>query len=128
LFCGSAECNVTYTMDGLTIQQVGAYTVVEFHTPSLMDPMKLEDVGASFYHLVDNEDRRWVILDFERVEYVSSQFIGILLTMQKKLAKLPKSKLVVCGVGPWLAELLKITRLDKVLKLRATQKEAVAER
>jgi anti-sigma B factor antagonist len=109
----------------LTITEIEKYTVVEFRTPSLMDPAVLEQIGQSVYRLVDAEDRRMLVLDFERVEYLSSQAIGIVLTLNKKLAKLKHTSLVLCGVGPKLMELIKITRLDKVLKIKPSQKEAV---
>lgn len=109
----------------LTVQRVEKYTVVEFKTHSLMDPLDLQNVSDALYHLVDNEDRRQIILDFERVQYLSSQAIGIVINLQKKLSKLPHSKMVLCSVGPKLMELLKITRLDKVLTIRVSQKEAL---
>src|SRR5665213_2394756 len=109
----------------LTITEIEKYTVVEFRTPSLMDPTLLENIGQAVYRLVDAEDRRLLVLDFEQVEYLSSQAIGIVLTLNKKLAKLKHTSLVLCGVGPKLMELIKITRLDKVLKIKASQKEAV---
>ena len=112
-------------MDGLLIQSVGAYTVVEFHTPSLMDAVQLQTLADQLYKLVGIEDRRWIVLDFEKVEYVSSQFIGILMVLNKRLAELPKSKLILCGIGPKLQELLHITRLDRILDIRPTQEEAV---
>ena len=85
----------------------------------------LEQMGQVIYRLVDEEDRRLIVLDFEHVDYLSSQAIGMVLTVHKKLAKLKHTSLVLCGVGPKLMELLKITRLDKVLKVKPTQKEAV---
>jgi anti-anti-sigma factor len=115
-------------MEGITTQELGRYIVVEFHTPSLMDPVKLTEIGESLYRLVDLEDRRCLVLDFEEVQYVSSQFVGILMGLHKRLSKLPKSRLICCSVGPRIAELLKITRLDKVLEIRPSQKEAVADR
>jgi anti-anti-sigma regulatory factor len=45
--------------------------------------------------------------------------------MNKKLGQLGHSKLVLCGVGQKLMDLLKITRLDRLLTIRPTQKEAV---
>lgn len=109
----------------LTIQDIEKYTVVLFRTPSLMDPVMLEAIGQAVYRLVDAEDKRMIILDFEQVEYLSSQAIGIVLTLNKKLSKLKHTSLVLCGVGPKLMELIKITRLDKILQIRASQKEAV---
>lgn len=115
-------------MEGITTQEVGRYMVIEFHTPSLMDPVKLTEMGESLYRLVDLEDRRCLILDFEQVQYVSSQFVGILMMLHKKLSKLPKSRLILCSLGPRIAELLRITNLNKVLEIRPSQKEAIADR
>lgn len=109
----------------LTIQDVEKYTVVEFRTASLMDPIVLENISAALYAIVDEQDRRRIVLDFEPVEFISSQAIGIVLTLKKKLGALPHSKLVLCGVGDRLMELIKITRLDKVLTIKPTQREAV---
>jgi anti-sigma B factor antagonist len=109
----------------LNIQQIGLFTVVEFRTASLMDPIELEEIGQALYQLVDEQDRRMLILDFEQVQYLSSQAIGILLTLNKKLGGLKKSKLILCAVGPALMELLRITRLDRVLTIKTSQKEAL---
>ena len=108
-----------------TVHPFPKYSIVEFHTPSLMDPIQLEEIGKELYRLVEEEDRRKIVLDFEKVQYLSSQAIGIILTLQKKLGALKHSKMVLCGVGPKLMELLKITRLDRILVVKPTQKEAV---
>src|SRR3954467_3493299 len=107
-----------------TVSQVEKFTVVEFKNPSLMDPLELEAIGQQLYKLVDEQDKRKIVLDFEKVQYLSSQAIGIVLTMNKKLGGLSNSKLVLCGVGPRLLELLKITRLDRLLTIKPTQREA----
>ena len=106
-------------------QMVEKWLVVEFRTASLMDPVHLEEIGRSLYHLVDAQDQRRIILDFEKVQYLSSQAIGIVLNMNKKLMSLKNSKMILCGVTGKLMELIKITRLDKILTIKPTQKEAV---
>ena len=112
----------------LLINQVEPWTVIEFRTASLMDAMELERLGNALYHLVDAEDKRLLILDFAAVQYISSQAIGIILTLHKKLSALKHSEMILCGVGPKLMELVKITRLDRILKLKPTQREAVKSR
>lgn len=107
------------------VQVIDKFTVVEFKVASLMDPVELENVGQSLYRLVDENDRRWLILDFERVQYLSSQAIGIVLTLNKKLSALKNTRFILCGVGPKLMELIKITRLDRVLTIKPSQKEAL---
>jgi anti-sigma B factor antagonist len=112
-------------MNQFSVQKIGENTVVEFTCPSLMDPIELEQIAQELYKLVDEQDRRRMVLDFERVQYLSSQAIGILLAMQKKLSALNKSSLILCGVGARLMELLRITRLDKVLTVKPSQMEAL---
>jgi anti-sigma B factor antagonist len=128
LTCDAAACSRfrELSMDlPLIIQPIEKYTVVEFRTPSLMDPIQLENISTAIYRLVDVEDHRQIVLDFEKVQYLSSQALGILMALRKKLEKLPHSSLVLCGVGPKLMELIKITRLDKLLTIKPSQKEAV---
>ncbi|HUB25266.1 MAG TPA: STAS domain-containing protein [Tepidisphaeraceae bacterium] len=105
--------------------RIDKWTVVEFRTANLMDPPLLESIQTDLVQLVEIEDRRHVILDFEKVQYVSSQAIGIVIHMHKKLAALPHSRLVLCSVPPKIMELLRILRLDKLLKIVPSQKEAV---
>jgi len=107
------------------VNKIDAWTIVEFRTASLMDPLVLERTGQALYKLIDEEDQRLIILDFSNVQYISSQAIGIVLTMNKKLSGLKRSKFVLCGVGEKLMQLIKITRLDRLLTIKPTQEEAV---
>jgi len=105
-------------------QTIDDYTVIEFITPSLMDPLVLESTAQALYKIVDEEDHRKIIMDFEKVQYLSSQAIGIVLAMHKKLNSLKNLRLVLCSVGPKLMELIKLTRLDRLLTIKPTQREA----
>lgn len=112
-------------MSILQVQQIKECTVVEFKTPSLMNPMELEQIAKALYHLIEEEDRRKIVLDFEQVKFVSSQAIGIVMNMRKKMATLHHSHLVLCGVGPKLMEVLKLSGLLKLLVIKPSQREAV---
>ena len=109
----------------LTIQPIKDVSIVEFREASLMDPIVLDRVGQRLYEMIEKEDRRKIILDFGVVQYMSSQSIGIVMNMHKKLAAI-KGTMILCGVGPKLQELLKLTRLDKILLIKPTQREAQA--
>jgi anti-sigma B factor antagonist len=106
-------------------RQDNGYTVVEFQTDSLTHPAELERIGHALYRLVEEDGKRSVLLDFSKVKYLSSQAIGIILTLNKKLSQVQDSSVVLCGVGPQLLQLLKITRLDKILRIMPTQAEAL---
>jgi len=107
------------------VTQIDKATVIEFRVPSLMEPAQLESIQEQLFKLVDEQDKRVLVLDFSRVEFLSSQAIGIVIGLNRRLSALPQSKLLLCGVKGKLTELLRITRLDRVLKVMPTQKEAV---
>jgi anti-sigma B factor antagonist len=104
------------------------HTVVMFQTPSLMNPADVERVGSALNKLAEDLQGGRLVLDFTKLQFLSSQAVGIILTLHKKLSATPAGgqSLVLCGVGPQLMQLLKITRLDRILTIKATQKEAVA--
>ena len=110
------------------VHQSGKHTIVEFQTPSLMNPIELDKIGAGLFKLVDEDKADRVVLDFSKVQYLSSQAIGIILTLNKKLTGSSGGgqNLVLCGIGPQLMQLLKVTRLDRILTILPTQKEALA--
>lgn len=107
-------------------RQDGEHTVVEFKTEALMNPLELERIGAALFRLIDDEHRRRLVLDFTPVKYLSSQAIGMIVSLNKKLSGDKAASLVLCGVGPQLMQLLKITRLDRVFKVVRTQADATA--
>jgi len=110
-----------------TVEDVGGRVVVTFTTDALTNPVELERIGHKLYVLADqtlrSPDGRGVVLDFQKVRYFASQAVGILLTLNKKLGRGPAFTL--CGVGPALTQLLRITRLDQVLTVAANRDEAV---
>jgi anti-sigma B factor antagonist len=107
----------------MTTHKEGRHVVVKLGMNSLMDPLLLEQLGQRLLHLVEIEDQRRIVLDFSLVQYLSSQAIGIVMRMHQKTAEL-KGKLVLCGVNAKLTQLMQITKLDKVLKVCPSQKEA----
>ncbi|MDB5358541.1 MAG: anti-anti-sigma factor [Phycisphaerales bacterium] len=108
-----------------SVGKLGDFTLIEFKTASLMNALELERIAQGIYRLVDEEGAKLLLIDFTPVEYLSSQAIGMVVGLHKKIAQIPGGKLALCGVGPQLLQLLKITRLDRLLKVFKTQKDAV---
>ena len=111
-----------------TVEDLGNHIVVTFTTDALTNPLEVERIGHKLYLLADENRLRVAggcrfVIDFVRVRYFASQAVGILLTLNKKLGRGPA--FTVCGVGPQLTQLLRITRLDQVLTIAPTREEAV---
>src|SRR5277367_2594379 len=103
-----------------TIQQVGVGTVVEIHAVALMEPEQISSISEAISRQIDEQHKRKLVVDFTNVEYLSSRAINMILIVKKKLADLPDAELILCGVGTRLSELIRITRLDKVLNIKPT--------
>ena len=116
-----------FIMANLKIQQIGEHTVVDFLAASIIDAPQINEIREAMKHMVLEEDRRKIILNFEQVRFISSQFIGVLLETNANLLKLPHSRLILCGVGKELMQLLKITKLDRVLKIKDSEKDAMSD-
>ena len=99
------------------------FRVVEFQTSSLTNASELERLSTALDILAGEQANGHILLDFTRVEYLSSQAIGMVVGLHKKVSGVAGGKLVLCGVGPQLMQLLKITRLDRLLKVVKTQKD-----
>lgn len=101
-----------------TTTQDGPHTLVQFQTETLMSTGDVERISAALVRLVDEEHCRDVLLDFTHVRYLSSQAIGMIINLHKKLSQ-ARGTLELTGVNPQLLQLLKITKLDRILKVRA---------
>ncbi|GBD37110.1 Anti-sigma F factor antagonist [bacterium HR36] len=65
-----------------------------------------------------------IIVDLQRVNYIGSVFIALLLRFHK-LVKLQGGDLVICCARPAARELLRITGLDTLWAIYETREEAI---
>ena len=109
---------------GLVVAQVEGVTVVGFRSAAITDLPTIESIGKELYALVDEQARRKIVLDFAAVRFLSSQMLGILISLQKR-ARLIKGQVVLCSMRPDLMKVFQITRLDKILEFAADEGEAL---
>lgn len=71
-----------------------------------------------------NQGRFRVVLDLAGVEFVDSSGLGALIRMHKTFE--PQGRLVLCNVDPKVAQLFKVTRLERVFAIAASAADAAA--
>jgi len=108
----------------LVIQQIKDVTVVSFNDPSILDAAHIEQIGDELYHLIDDLDRRKLVLDFDQVQFLSSQTLGVLVMLRRKADK-AKSKVVIAGLKPELYKIFKITRLESLFTFFPDEEQAL---
>lgn len=100
-------------------------TVVTFAGAHVRDQPQIDQIGRHVYDLVDNRNAGKLILDFAKVQTFSSQALGVLIALDKKLAE-KRGKLVLCGVRPEIVRLFEIARLHKHFKFAPDEQSALA--
>ena len=112
-------------MAQVTVSRNKSCVVVEIVAPSLMDTRELDTLAEDLYRLVDEQDSRRLLLDFGKVQFISSRAIGILANLHRATSRLKGGLLVLCNCSPNLMQLLKIVKFDKLIPIKATQEEAL---
>ncbi len=112
-------------VSGIMVQKVLDVTIVDFQEARLLDTKHIDNIAEQLYQLVDKMDRRKLIVDFSKVQFLSSSAIGMLLNLHKK-SKAIKGELILCGLRKDLMKVFEITNLTRLLRFCADEKEALA--
>lgn len=101
-------------------------TVVNFRDSNILDTALVEAMARELYALVDQQAQRRIILDFHLVRALSSQMIGTMISLHKRLEKI-KGKMVLCGVHEDIYRIFTITRLDSTFVFAKDEQQALAQ-
>ena len=100
-------------MSQVKVRNVNHWMVVRFEAPRLTDPMTVADIQKSLEEAVAPLPLRCqVAIDFSKVEFVSSQVIGMMLGLRDQIAR-KHGTLVLCKLGKHVLDVMKVTRLDR---------------
>lgn len=108
----------------LLIQKISDVTIATFQEQRLLESQKLEALGEELYRLVDQMDRKKLIVDCTKVQFLASAAISVFVNLQKKSTAI-KGTLIICGMRKELMQVFEITRLTKLFKFAADEKEAM---
>lgn len=109
----------------LLIQGIADVTIVHFNDASVLDPVTIQKIAEELYDLVDNRDKRKIVLDFSNVRFLSSSAIGVLLTLKKK-ADAIKGRVALCAVRPEIEKVFKITSLHRLFSFYPDESKATS--
>jgi anti-sigma B factor antagonist len=108
----------------IVIQKMWDVTIVDFQEARLLDSLQIESIGQQLYKLVDEMDRKKIVLDFSKVQFLSSAAVSVLLVLQQKMKKI-NGQYVICGLKKELMKVFEIMKLTNVLKFAADESEAL---
>lgn len=100
-------------------------TVASFRGASILDALTIQQIGRELYDLVEGRGIKKLVLDFAEVRFLSSQALGVLLTLRKKADK-ASSQIALAGIRPELRRVFKITNLDRLFGFFEDRGKALA--
>jgi anti-sigma B factor antagonist len=103
----------------------GEITVVRFTDQKIIDPEAIQELGQELFELIESADRRKIILNFARVEFLSSAALGKLITFEKKV-KRAGAELILTDISPEIFPVFAITNLDKLFRIKDREADALA--
>ena len=109
----------------IDVTKSGDVSVVKFRDRKILDEAAIQELGSELCALVEVDNRKTILLDFEGVEFLSSAALGKLITFDRKV-KTSKGRLKMCGIAPGILEVFQVTKLNKVFDIRPTAGEALA--
>ncbi len=112
------------TAPKLVIQKMWDVTVVDFQEARLLEAHQLEAISNELYRLVDEMDRKKIILDFTKVQFLASAAISM-LTMLHNKCKAIQGTFIICGMRKEIMKVFQITKLDRVFKFAQDEAEAL---
>lgn len=100
----------------------GVRTIYLLH-PQILDETQQENVARDILSEIEKTTEEQVILDFQKVQFMSSSMLGKLVQIQKKCNAF-KAKLKFCSIDPEILEVFKLTKLDELFDIEADEAAA----
>ena len=100
--------------------------MVGFTANAILDTLHIQQMGDELYELVDKQSRRKIVLDFADVKFLSSQALGVLLTMRRKADQV-KGNVVITGLRKELQKVFTITNLEKLFTFYPDKEAALSD-
>jgi anti-anti-sigma factor len=113
-------------MAHLNIVERQDVVMITFNNVKILDESVIRQIGGEFENLTtEAAAERKLLLNFDRVTFMSSAMIGQIMKLYKQ-TKADGIALKLCSIDPTILEVFKITRLDKLLDIRKTEVDALA--
>jgi anti-sigma B factor antagonist len=103
---------------------MGEVRVIIIDEPRLLEGTAIEQCYRDILAVLEKTDESNVLLHFGRVAFMSSAALGTLIRINKK-CKEYQVALKLCSIAPDIAQVFKITGLDKVFEIHTDPAKAM---
>jgi len=109
----------------INVNESANVSVVQFTDEKIIDSETIQELGQELFELIEKDQRKKIVLNFTKVEFLSSAALGKLITFDKK-AKRAQAELILTNISPEIFQVFAITNLDKLFKIKDSEADALA--
>ncbi|HUX02922.1 MAG: STAS domain-containing protein [Phycisphaerae bacterium] len=103
-------------------KRVDGVLVIIFRQSQMLNAVVIDQVSTGLKDLVEKAEENRFVVDFSRVNYLSSSALGMLIGLQRRVMQ-KKGQMKLSGISTEIMEVFRITKLDTVFDI---YKEAAA--
>ena len=93
-------------------------------SPSLRRAVLAQELGDELFGLVEMDNRKSLLLNFSRVEFLSSAALNKLILLDRSVKK-HGGRLKLCSLRPEIQEVFVITRLNQMFDIYDEEADAL---
>ena len=107
------------------VNNIGDVFVVSLNQAAIGGAEGIERIRKSLRYIVQEEQPRKLVIDFSAVCFFSSQMLGLLVDLWRRM-KNAGGALLISGINPQLTRVFRITHLDNLFEFYEDTDAAVA--
>ena len=104
--------------------KIGDVGIVTFLTSQVLDELNVQQLGNELNELVDKQYLVKLVIDFDKIKFLSSAVLGKLIALNKKITA-QKGRLAFCNINPDIMQVFKITKLNKLIPILDDEEKAI---
>jgi anti-sigma B factor antagonist len=108
----------------MEVEMVGDVAVVRFTQRSILGEDAIAAIGQQLFELAESGTASKFVLNFARVESMTTAMMGKLIALQRKVEG-SQGRLALCNIGPFLSEIFKILHVPPQMGIYREEQEAL---
>lgn len=112
------------SQERVDVKKIADVTIATCKDMKLNDDLIIQEWGDQLLGLLDDRTCRKLLINFERVLFMSSSALRALITLNKKTKEV-QATLVLCGIDDNIMEAFRITRLDNVFQIKKNEDDGI---
>jgi anti-anti-sigma factor len=91
-------------------------TIVTFQDENILEDVQIKKLEQILLPIIKEKGEHKLILNFARVRYMSSAFLGLLVKVHKRIIEM-NGHLQLCNLDPKIYRVFEITQLTKIFDI-----------